>query len=84
MYYICDNFIFVNVRAWTYSPVYMCMMSRVKLICEKCDMSFLKYIFADSYPQDIKNTFTKESDVQCDSLRLLLGNNKPQNIILHN
>ena len=40
------------------------LISRVKPTCEKYGISFLKYIFDDSYSQIIKNNFTRGCAVQ--------------------
>ena len=63
------------------------LTSRVKLTCEKYGISFLKYIFDDSYSRVVRNNFTKGCAVQdglTDSVRLLLENNNPQNRTLLN
>ena len=63
------------------------LISKVKLTCKKYGISLLKYIFDDSYSRVVRNNFTKGCAVQdrlTDSVRLLLGNNNPQNIILLN
>ena len=63
------------------------LISRVKLPCKKYGISFLIYIFDDSYSRVVRNNFTKGCAVQDDlteSVRLLLGNNNAQNKILLN
>ena len=63
------------------------LISRVKLTCKKYGIFLLKYIFDDSYSRVVRNNFTKGCAVQdglTDSVRLLLGNNNPQNRILLN
>ena len=40
------------------------LISSVKLTCEKYGISFLKYIFDDSYLRVVKNNFTKGYAVQ--------------------
>ena len=67
-------------------------ISRVKLSCKKYGISLLKYIFDDSYSRVVRNNFTKRKGCAIhmiqegltDSVRLLLGNNNPQNRILLN
>ena len=63
------------------------LISRVKLTCKKYGISLLKYIFDDSYSPVVQNNFMKGCAVQdglTDSVRLLSGNNNPQNKILLN
>ena len=58
------------------------LISRVKMTCKKYGISFLKYIFDDSYSRVVKINITKGVAVQdhlTDSVRLLLGNTNPQN-----
>ena len=59
------------------------LISRFMLTCKNhCSLSFLKYIFPDTYSRVVRNNCTKGCAVQdglTDSVRLLLGNNNPQN-----
>ena len=63
------------------------LIYRGKLTCKKYGISFMKYIFADTYSPVVRKIFTKECAIQnglTDSVRLLLKNNNPQNRILLN